>query len=188
MHRLTKAGALNGARTALPWSLYADADSRADQAVCTSHLYEIDGNRLTCCDGAASVDSALSLIEIVFGSNVQAPVKVLLCVDRVRAREERQRVALQARRRYAIPSGRVCSKRAAALDSIASDACRIERACRFNALQSLPGFICNFRIFTVPTQAPFDQAGQRNVLKTFSSLWNVTRAANSYLRLMRDIA
>jgi transcriptional regulator GlxA family with amidase domain len=94
---LAEAGALNGVKTALPWSLYADADSRADQAVFTPHLYEIDGNRLTCCGGAASVDFALTLIDMIFGSNVQAPVKELLCVDRVRGREERQRVALQAR-------------------------------------------------------------------------------------------
>ena len=94
---LAEAGALNGVKTALPWSLYADADSRADQAVFTPHLFEIDGNRLTCCGGAASVDFALTLIDIIFGSNVQAPVKELLCVDRVRGREERQRVALQAR-------------------------------------------------------------------------------------------
>ncbi|WP_308622134.1 helix-turn-helix domain-containing protein [Massilia sp. Se16.2.3] len=94
---LAEAGALNGARTALPWSLYADADSRADQAVFTPHLYDIDGDRLTCCGGAASIDFALTLIEIIFGAGVQAPVKELLCVDRVRGREERQRVALQAR-------------------------------------------------------------------------------------------
>ena len=94
---LAEAGALNGARTALPWSLYADADSRADQAVFTPHLYDIDGERLTCCGGAASIDFALTLIEIIFGAAVQAPVKELLCVDRVRGREERQRVALQAR-------------------------------------------------------------------------------------------
>jgi transcriptional regulator GlxA family with amidase domain len=94
---LAEAGALNGVRTAFPWSLYADADSRADQAIFTPHLYEIDGNRLTCCGGAASIDFALTLIDIIFGSSVQAPVKELLCVDRVRGREERQRVALQAR-------------------------------------------------------------------------------------------
>jgi transcriptional regulator GlxA family with amidase domain len=94
---LAEAGALNGVRTAFPWSLYADADSRADQAIFTPHLYEIDGNHLTCCGGAASVDFALTLIDIIFGSSVQAPVKELLCVDRVRGRDERQRVALQAR-------------------------------------------------------------------------------------------
>jgi transcriptional regulator GlxA family with amidase domain len=82
---LADAGALNGVRTALPWALF------------TPHLYEIDRERLTCCGGAASIDFALTLVEIVFGSSVQAQVKEILCVDRVRGPEERQRVALQAR-------------------------------------------------------------------------------------------
>jgi transcriptional regulator GlxA family with amidase domain len=94
---LADAGALNGVRTALPWSLYAEAGSSADQALFTPNLYEIDGARLTCCGGAASIDFALTMIEMVFGGAVQAQVKEILCVDRVRGREERQRVALQAR-------------------------------------------------------------------------------------------
>jgi transcriptional regulator GlxA family with amidase domain len=94
---LADAGVLNGVRTALPWSLYADADSVADHALFTPNLYEIDRARLTCCGGAASIDFALTLIEIVFGGAVQAQVKEILCVDRVRGKEERQRVALQAR-------------------------------------------------------------------------------------------
>jgi transcriptional regulator GlxA family with amidase domain len=94
---LADAGALNGVRTALPWALYAQASSSADQALFTPHLYEIDRERLTCCGGAASIDFALTLVEIVFGSSVQAQVKEILCVDRVRGPEERQRVALQAR-------------------------------------------------------------------------------------------
>jgi transcriptional regulator GlxA family with amidase domain len=94
---LADAGALNGARTALPWSLYADAGDLSDQALLTPHLYEIDGARLTCCGGAASIDFALTLVDILMGPQVQAQVKEVLCVDRVRGPEERQRVALQAR-------------------------------------------------------------------------------------------
>jgi transcriptional regulator GlxA family with amidase domain len=94
---LADAGVLNGVRTALPWSLYADHDSLTDRALFTPHLYEIDGARLTCCGGAASIDFALTLVAMVFGAAVQAQVKEILCVDRVRGREERQRVALQAR-------------------------------------------------------------------------------------------
>jgi AraC family transcriptional regulator, L-arginine-responsive activator len=94
---LADSGALTGVRTALPWSLYAEAGDSADQAVFTPNLYEIDGNRLTCCGGAASIDFALTLIEMIFGGSVQAQVKEVLCVDRVRGPEERQRVALQAR-------------------------------------------------------------------------------------------
>jgi transcriptional regulator GlxA family with amidase domain len=94
---LADAGALNGVRTALPWALYPDVDTLADQALFTPNLYEFDGNRLTCCGGAASIDFALTLIDMIFGADVQAKVKETLCVDRVRGLDERQRVALQAR-------------------------------------------------------------------------------------------
>jgi transcriptional regulator GlxA family with amidase domain len=94
---LAEAGVLGGARTALPWSLYPDADAIAEQLTFSPHLFEIDGARLTCCGGAASIDFALTLVDILFGATVQAQVKEVLCVDRVRGPEERQRVALQAR-------------------------------------------------------------------------------------------
>jgi transcriptional regulator GlxA family with amidase domain len=94
---LAETGALNGARAALPWSLYPDVDMRADQALLSPHLYEIDGARITCCGGAASIDFALTLVDTLFGATVQAQVKEILCVDRVRGPDERQRVALQAR-------------------------------------------------------------------------------------------
>lgn len=94
---LTEAGVLNGVRTALPWSLYPDAEAIADQSLFSPHLYEIDGARLTCCGGGASIDFSLTLVDILFGATVQAQVKEVLCVDRVRGQEERQRVALQAR-------------------------------------------------------------------------------------------
>jgi transcriptional regulator GlxA family with amidase domain len=97
VHWLAETGAFNGARTALPWSLYPDADAFADLALFSPHLFEIDGVRLSCCGGAASLDFALTLVDMLFGATVQAQVKEVLCVDRVRGQQERQRVALQAR-------------------------------------------------------------------------------------------
>jgi transcriptional regulator GlxA family with amidase domain len=94
---LADAGVLNGARTALPWALYADVDGVADHANFTPNLFEVDQNRLTCCGGAASIDFSLTVVEAIFGAGVQAQIKETLCIDRVRGREERQRVALQAR-------------------------------------------------------------------------------------------
>ena len=94
---MADAGVLNGVRTALPWALYLDVDSVADRAIFTPNLFEIDANRLTCCGGAASSDFALTLVELIFGAAVQAQIKETLCIDRVRGKEERQRVALQAR-------------------------------------------------------------------------------------------
>ncbi|MFK3740528.1 GlxA family transcriptional regulator [Massilia sp. TN1-12] len=94
---LAEAGVLGGVRIALPWSLYPDADMLADQPLLSPHLYEVDGIRLSCCGGAGSLDFALTLVDLLFGATVQAQVKEILCVDRVRGPEERQRVALQAR-------------------------------------------------------------------------------------------
>ncbi|HEV7813971.1 MAG TPA: helix-turn-helix domain-containing protein [Janthinobacterium sp.] len=94
---LADAGVMDGVRTALPWALYADAGARADRAILTPHLFEIDGPHLTCCGGAASIDFSLTLIAALFGAGLQAQIKEALCIDRVRDREERQRVALQAR-------------------------------------------------------------------------------------------
>jgi len=94
---LADAGALHGVRTALPWALYPDVNALAEQALFTPHLYEFDANRMTCCGGAASLDFALTLVELLCGPTVQAQVKESLCVDRVRGPDERQRVALQAR-------------------------------------------------------------------------------------------
>lgn len=94
---MADAGVLNGVRTALPWALYADVDSVADHALFTPHLYEMDDGRLTCCGGAASTDFALTLVDIIYGAGIQSQIKETLCIDRVRGKEERQRVALQAR-------------------------------------------------------------------------------------------
>ncbi|WP_395404720.1 GlxA family transcriptional regulator [Pseudoduganella sp. UC29_106] len=90
-------GACAGLRIALPWSLYADTEHITERAILTPHLFEIDGRLLSCCGGSASLDFSLTLVECLFGSQVQAEIKEALCIDRVRGHEERQRVALQAR-------------------------------------------------------------------------------------------
>jgi transcriptional regulator GlxA family with amidase domain len=94
---LAEAGLMGGVRIALPWALYADTESISERAILTPHLFEIDGPHLSCCGGAASADFALTLVDALYGANVQAEVKEALCIDRVRGHEERQRVALQAR-------------------------------------------------------------------------------------------
>lgn len=94
---LLDAGMFDGARTALPWALYLDAGPHAERAILTPHLFEIDGRHLSCCGGAASIDFSLTLVEILCGAAVQAQIMEALSVERVRASDEHQRVALQAR-------------------------------------------------------------------------------------------
>ena len=94
---LARAGVMDGLRTALPWALYPETDDIAERAILTPQLFELDGNRLTCCGGTASIDLALTLIEALHGPTLQAQIKETLCVERVRGAAERQRLALQAR-------------------------------------------------------------------------------------------
>lgn len=94
---LVRGGAMDGLRTAMPWSLYAETDEAADRAILTPNLFELDGDRLSCCGGMASIDFTLTLIDALYGSDLQAQIKETLCIDRVRPHSERQRVALQAR-------------------------------------------------------------------------------------------
>jgi AraC family transcriptional regulator, L-arginine-responsive activator len=94
---LARAGATEGLRTALPWALYPNADEVAERAILTPNLFELDGDRLSCCGGAVAIDFSLTLIGGLFGAEMQAQIKEALCVDRIRAQTDRQRVALQAR-------------------------------------------------------------------------------------------
>lgn len=96
---LARLGAFDGLRAALPWALYgdADADAAAERAILTPHLFELDGQRLSCCGGAASIDFAVTLLAALFGPDLEASIKEALCIDRVRGPEQRQRLALQAR-------------------------------------------------------------------------------------------
>lgn len=94
---LARAGAMDGLRTALPWALYPETDEAAERAILTPQLFELDGNRLSCCGGMASVDFSLTLIHALHGAQLQAEIKEALCVDRIRGAGDRQRVALQAR-------------------------------------------------------------------------------------------
>ncbi|HYD96822.1 MAG TPA: helix-turn-helix domain-containing protein [Noviherbaspirillum sp.] len=94
---LVQAGAMDGVRTALPWSLYAEAGGSAERAILAPNLFELDGDRLSCCGGAAAIDFSLTLIGAAFGSELQARIKEALCIDRIRPHSDRQRVALQAR-------------------------------------------------------------------------------------------
>ena len=91
---LLRANALAGVPVALPWALHAELDSHNEQA--TLKLYQLEQNRLSCIGAAASLDFALSLIEVLFGPALQGQIKETLCVERVRSGNEQQHVAQQS--------------------------------------------------------------------------------------------
>jgi transcriptional regulator GlxA family with amidase domain len=94
---LAQSGEMKGLRTALPRALDVEVGEVAETAVLTSHLFELDGNRLTCCGGAASIDFSLTLIEALFGTALQADIMEALCVQHVRSATDRQHHATQVR-------------------------------------------------------------------------------------------
>jgi transcriptional regulator GlxA family with amidase domain len=94
---LACAGRLPRMRAALPWAMYGDVNEEAEQAILVPNLFELDGACLTCCGGTASIDFSLTLIQALFGADVEAQVMEALCVERVRSGDERQRIALQTR-------------------------------------------------------------------------------------------
>jgi transcriptional regulator GlxA family with amidase domain len=94
---LADSGVLAGVRIALPWSLYGEVDTQAERAIISPQLYEFDQNKLTCCGATASLDFALTLVGALFGASMQGQIADALCVERVRAGNERQRAALSAR-------------------------------------------------------------------------------------------
>jgi transcriptional regulator GlxA family with amidase domain len=94
---LAQSGEMKGLRTALPRALDVEVGEIAEAAVLTSNLFEFDGNRLTCCGGAASIDFSLTLIESLFGAALQADIMETLCVEHVRSATDRQHHATQVR-------------------------------------------------------------------------------------------
>jgi transcriptional regulator GlxA family with amidase domain len=94
---LARTGEMKGLRTALPRALDVDVGEVAESALLTSHLFEFDGNRLTCCGGTASIDFSLTLIGAIFGSTLQAEIMEVLCVEQLRGAADRQRMASQVR-------------------------------------------------------------------------------------------
>ncbi len=94
---LANAGKMPGIRCALPWAQYGEVNETAEQAILTPNLFELDRHCITCCGGAASLDFSLTLIHAWFGAEVQAQTMEILCIERVRQGDERQRIALQTR-------------------------------------------------------------------------------------------
>jgi len=94
---LARGGLFDGRRVALPWDAHWEADQLADRTILAPNLYEAGTDRMSCCGGAATVDFSLHLVGKLLGPEIEAQVKEVMFIDRVREPMERQRVALQAR-------------------------------------------------------------------------------------------
>lgn len=87
---LVRSGELKGHRAALPPSLDAHAPDLAGLTIVSRSLYELEGDRLTCCGGAASLDFALALVQAIFGHGLQNEIMHALCISHVREGSEQR--------------------------------------------------------------------------------------------------
>ena len=94
---LAWAGLLDGFRCTVHWeNLDAFREDFPDLDV-TGELFEIDGPRLTCSGGTASLDMMLSLIAQSHGRDLAAQVAEQFIHERIRDTHDHQRMSLQGR-------------------------------------------------------------------------------------------
>ena len=94
---LARANLLRGCRATIHWpyaSLFAED---FPETVVSSNLFEIDGTRLTCAGGGASVDMMLHWIGSLHGDDVVTELMDHFGLERLRKPTEHQRVPLSAR-------------------------------------------------------------------------------------------
>lgn len=94
---LAWAGLLDGFRCTVHWeNLDAFREDFPDLEV-TGELFEIDGARLTCSGGTASMDMMLSLVAETHGRDLAAQVAEQFIHERIRDTHDHQRMSLQGR-------------------------------------------------------------------------------------------
>lgn len=94
---LAQAGLLAGHRATLHWPHVPTlAEAHAD-VVFSSHLYEIDRQRLSCAAGHASLDLAIAWLGRRHGDRVAQGLLAHFGLERLRAGDERQQAPLAAR-------------------------------------------------------------------------------------------
>ncbi|MFC4158025.1 GlxA family transcriptional regulator [Chitinimonas lacunae] len=94
---LAAAGLLNGCRATVHWSMLDTFAERHSQVIASSNLFELDRERATCGGGAAVADLLLHLAARQHGHELTATVAENLLLDRVRGKDDRQRVPLKNR-------------------------------------------------------------------------------------------
>jgi transcriptional regulator GlxA family with amidase domain len=94
---LARAGLLDGYRATIHWPYTALLAERFPKVIVSSHIYEIDRNRVTAAGGQAAQDLMLALVQTHLGGDLMADVMDQLGIERARAADERQRVPLTAR-------------------------------------------------------------------------------------------
>jgi len=94
---LAQAGLLNGHRATLHWAHGPQLADGHAQVVVSSNVYEIDRGRLSCTGASASLDMMIAWLGQRHGERVAQELLAHFGLERLRARDERQRAPVAAR-------------------------------------------------------------------------------------------
>jgi len=94
---MAAAGLLTSRRCTIHWEHIAGLSEEFPDLEITNDLFEIDGNRITCSGGTASLDMMLNLITQAHGASLAAGISDQFIHDRIREPSDRQRMELRAR-------------------------------------------------------------------------------------------
>ena len=94
---LAEAGLLDGYRCTIHWENISGLRERFPELIISSELFELDRDRYTCAGGAAVVDMMVHLIARQHGWELANEVAEEFLVERVRGRNDRQRLPLRLR-------------------------------------------------------------------------------------------
>lgn len=94
---LAVAGLLDGRRCTIHWENHDGLIEEFPDIEVTSDLFEIDGDRVTCSGGTASLDMMLHLIAQAHGTKLATQVSEQFIHDRIRDSHDRQRMELRSR-------------------------------------------------------------------------------------------
>ncbi|MDD9858412.1 MAG: GlxA family transcriptional regulator [Gammaproteobacteria bacterium] len=92
---LAEAGLLRGYRCTIHWENMPGLRERFPELVISPDLFELDRDRYTCAGGSAAVDMMVSLIAGKHGWDLAHQVAEEFLVERVRGRNDRQRLPLR---------------------------------------------------------------------------------------------
>ena len=94
---MAAAGLLEGRRCTIHWENIDGLAEEFPELDITNDLFEVDGTRVTCSGGTASLDMMLNLIAQSHGATLAAEVSDQFIHDRIREPTDRQRMELRSR-------------------------------------------------------------------------------------------
>lgn len=94
---LAEAQLLDGYRCTIHWEHIATLRETHPNLVVSQELFEVDRDRFTCAGGVASMDMMLHLLRREHGAELSAAISEQLICDRIRDKNDRQRIPLRHR-------------------------------------------------------------------------------------------